>query len=123
MRPFLSGQKIPIDEYTKTNSIYSSMRLAFLKVVRFWIILTFVIVLSIIGTAIASSFTTKPIVLPVAALIGVIATVGTIAFGGKAIQSFSEPDAPETDTMKKEEMIKKDVLLEAENTTTSDEGR
>lgn len=94
--------KIPQAEYTKTNSIYSAMRLAFLWVIKFWIILSSVIVFAIIGTTILSSFITKPIVLPVGALLGTIATIGGVAFGGKALQSFSEPNAPEIDTMKKD---------------------
>jgi hypothetical protein len=92
--------KIPEAEYTKTNSIYSSMRLVFIKVVKFWIVLSTIIVISIVGCAIASVFTPKPIELPVTALLGVIGTIGVVAFGGKAAQSFSEPDALEIDTMK-----------------------
>jgi|SRR5208337_1309151 len=94
------GTKVPIEEYTKTNSIYSSMRLVFLKVVKFWIVISSCIVFAIIGCSIANSFLEKPIQLPVTALVGVIGAIGTVAFGGKALQSFSEPDAPEVDTMK-----------------------
>jgi hypothetical protein len=85
-------------EYTKTNSIYSAMRLAFIWVVKFWLISTGVIILSLIGCSIANAVFNfeKPITLPVGPLVGLVATVGGVAFGGKALQSFSEPNDPPT---------------------------
>jgi flagellar basal body-associated protein FliL len=112
------NNKIPESEYTKTNSIYSSMRLIFMKVTKFWIILTSSIVFSIIASAVASSFLSKPIVLPIGALVGIIATVGGIAFGGKAAQSFSEPNAPEVDIMAKSDPNM--TIATTSTTTTTD---
>lgn len=96
------NKSIPQSEYTKTNSIYSAMRLAFLKVVKFWIISSACIIFAIVGTAVANAFLPqgKVINLPVGALIGAIVSIGGVSFTGKAIQSFAEPDAPEIDTMR-----------------------
>lgn len=93
--------KIPQSEYTKTNSIYSAMRLAFLKVVKFWIISSACIIFAVVGSAVANAFLASDhqIKLPIGELIGLVATIGGVAFAGKAAQSFSEPDAPEVDTV------------------------
>ena len=91
---------VEIEEYTKTDSKFSSMRLAFIWVVKFWLISTAVILFSLIGCSIANAAFNleKPIALPVGPLVGLVATIGGVAFGGKALQSFSEPNDPPTDT-------------------------
>jgi hypothetical protein len=89
--------KIPESEYTKTNSIYSSIRLAFLWVVKYWIILGACLVFVIIAAAFINGLRPKDsnqIVIPVGGLAGIYGSIGVAAFGGKALQSFSEPNDP-----------------------------
>jgi hypothetical protein len=85
---------VRIEEYTKTDSKFSSMRLTFIWVVKFWLISTAVIILSLIGCSIANAIFNfeKPIALPVGPLVGLVATVGGVAFGGKSVQAFAEKD-------------------------------
>ena len=86
--------KVPQAEYEKTDSKYSAMRKAFFWMVKFGIVLTSFIVVAIIGISIANSFLTKPIDIPIAALLGLPGIVFGAGFAGKAAQSFSEPNDP-----------------------------
>jgi hypothetical protein len=77
-------QKIPEVEYTKTDSKYSSMRLAF-----FWMVKTLITisVTSVIAIVVFSALGLK---LDAASLIAIIASLGVTTFGGKALQSRAE---------------------------------
>jgi hypothetical protein len=93
------AEKIPESEYTKTNSIYSSMRLAFFWVVKYWIILGAFIVLAVVGAAFVNGLRPKDanqINIPIGPIGAMYAGIGAIAFGGKVAQSFSEPNDPPT---------------------------
>jgi hypothetical protein len=91
------NEKISLSEYTKTNSIHSAMRLAFLWMVKLTIGLAIFTAVSIVGTAIANAFITKQITLPIAGMIGLVGSIATVAFGGKALQSFSEKEEEPTE--------------------------
>jgi hypothetical protein len=90
--------RIDRSEYEKTNSKYSSMRKAFFWMVKFGIYLTSFILISIITIAVLNATVTKEskIDIPIAALLGLPGIVFGAAFGGKAAQSFSETDEPES---------------------------
>lgn len=94
-------EKIPESEYTKTNSIYSSMRLAFFWVIKYWIILGSCLVFAVVTAAFVNGLRPKDsnqINIPIGPLAAMYAGIGTIAFGGKALQSFSEPNNPPDNT-------------------------
>jgi len=85
-------RKTLLNEFLKTDSIYSSMRLFALWMVKTSIALAIFITVATVGCAIANVFLQKPIELPYGALIGLDIGLATIGFGGKAAQSFSESD-------------------------------
>ena len=102
-------EKIPLSEYAKTTSIHSAMRLAFLWIVKLTIGLAIFTMISIVAAAVVNTFITKQITLPIAGMLGLVGSIATVAFGGKALQSFSEPtdppiieDDPNTRKMKEE---------------------
>jgi hypothetical protein len=68
----------------QTDSKVSAMRIAFFWMIKYIIILSSIVAIA----AIAFAFLGKPF--PLGAFIGLIGVLGTVAFGGKAAQSFSE---------------------------------
>jgi len=71
-------------EAIKTDSKVSAMRIAF-----FWMIKYIIILSAVVGiAAIVFAWVGKPF--PLGEFIGLIGVLGTVAFGGKAAQSFSE---------------------------------
>lgn len=79
-------------EAIQTDSKVSAMRVAFIRII--WVIIT--IAFFSMAAKFFFAYLEKPFDLNgIVALIGVL---GTVAFGGKAIQSFSEKDAPSSIT-------------------------
>jgi hypothetical protein len=76
--------KIPISEYTKTDSQYSAMRLGF-----FWMVKTDIIiaVISVIAIVVAGLLDKH---IDATSLVAIITALGVSAFGGKALQSRAE---------------------------------
>jgi xanthosine utilization system XapX-like protein len=68
----------------QTDSKISAMRIAFLWMIKYIIILSSIVAIAAIIFALLG----KPF--PLGAFIGLIGVLGTIAFGGKAAQSFGE---------------------------------
>jgi len=84
------------EEYLKTNSNKSSMRLVFVWTIRAVIILSFI---SVIGSLILTYLGKKADLLGIGGILGLLA--GT-SFGGKVGQSFAERKTTNTESTEEE---------------------
>ena len=95
-------------EAIKTDSTISAMRVAFFWMIKFIIIITTFVAIS----AVVFAWMDKQF--PLGSFIGLIGVLGTVAFGGKAAQSFSKQTPLSVTTMTKVNTIQPKVSGSAE---------